>query len=166
MRLCPMQLLERRFEDLSGIRCRIYTCEFSTEHKLASLVLAFSGTYQVGSEGNGDAAYMIGVRRAAMAAWDAGSLVYDLRELKYEWGNAIWSLFRGGFGDVDLRGTPSALVVSDLCQKGFSKCPGMVPPMFDDLDSALQHVEKEAEEKLKGNLQIFERKRRPWWQLW
>jgi hypothetical protein len=161
-----MQLVERHLEDLSAIRHRIYTCEFSTEHKPTALVLAFSGTYQVGSEGNGDAAYMIGVRRAAMATWDTDALVYDLRELKYEWGNAIWSLFRGSFGDVDLRGTPSALVVSDLCREGFSSCSGSVPPMFDDLDSALQHVEKEAEERLKGNLQVFDAKRRPWWRIW
>lgn len=38
--------------------------------------------------------------------------------------------------------------------------------MFNDLESALQHVEKEAEAKLKGDLQVFEEKRRPWWRFW
>ena len=161
-----MQLVERHLEDLSAIRCRIYTCEFRTEHDQTVLVLAFSGKYGIGSEGNGDAAYMIGVRRAAMAAWEGDALVYDLRELSYEWGNAIWALFCGGFGDIDLRGTPSALVVSDLCREGFATCSGRVPPMFNDLESALQHVEKEAEAKLKGDLQVFEEKRRPWWRFW
>lgn len=87
-----MQLVERHLEDLSAIRCRIYTCEFRTEHDQTVLVLAFSGKYGIGSEGNGDAAYMIGVRRAAIAAWEGDALVYDLRELSYEWGNAILDL--------------------------------------------------------------------------
>jgi hypothetical protein len=162
----PMQLTERHLEDISHIRCRIYTCEFETEHKPTCLVLAYSGTYNIGSDGNGDAAYMIAFRRAAMAVWDTNAFVYDLRELKYEWGNSIWSLFSGTFGEPDLRGTPSALVVSDLCKAGFSTCAGFVPPMFDHLDAALKHVEKEAEQKLRVDLQVFEGKQRPWWRFW
>ena len=161
-----MQFVERHFEDLSGIRCRMYTSEFGTEYHPVALILAFSGTYRIGSEGNGDATYMVGIRRAAMAAWHADALVYDLRELRYEWGNAIWALFQGGFGDGDLRGIPSALVISDLCHDGFSSRCAQVPPKFSDLDLALQHVEKEAVEKLKGDLQVFEGKRRPWWRFW
>jgi hypothetical protein len=104
--------------------------------------------YGVGPAGNGDADFMRVVTRAALSAWHSHAVVFDLRELAYEWGNAIWAVFGRGIPCSGVEGLPCALVVSDLCRGGFSTCRGMVPPMFDDLGPAIAFVGEPARAEL------------------
>jgi hypothetical protein len=138
-----VELIEHRFEDLSRLKYRIFTCSLGGKHHATAMVLKFSGTYGVGSDGNGDADFMHVITLAALSAWHCHAVVFDLRELSYEWGNAIWGVFgraARSFGE-DL---PCALVVSDLCRGGFSTCQKLVPPMFDELSSAITFVSEPA----------------------
>jgi len=135
-----MELVERRFDELSRLQYRVFTCDLGGKHNPTALVLRFSGVYGVGSAGNGDADFMRVVTRAATSAWRCHAAVFDLRELAYEWGNSIWGVFGRGFEPSGVEGLPCALVVSDLCRGGFSTCQGLVPPMFNDLDSAVAFV--------------------------
>jgi hypothetical protein len=135
-----VQLCERRFDDLSQLRYQIFTCELGGEHSPIVLVLAFSGTYGDGTLGNGDADYMRVITQAALSLWDVHGVVFDLRELRYCWGNGIWAVFGRGLPSSGAERYPRALVVSDLCRDGFSTCAGLVPPMFDRLEEAIEYL--------------------------
>ena len=143
-----MDFTEHRFSDLSNLEYRIRTRRLGGKHHAKVMILQFSGTYGVGSDGNGDSEFMRVISLAALSAWRVHAAVFDLRQLKYEWGNGIWSVFGRGIDPSGIRDMPVAMVVSDLCRDGFASCAGMVPKMFDDLDSAIAHVGPPAIESL------------------
>jgi hypothetical protein len=154
-----MELVEHRFEDLSRIQYRIFTCALGGKHNPMALVLKFSGVYGVGSAGNNDADFMRVITRAARSAWRSDAVVFDLRDLAYEWGDSTWGVFGRRLSEVD--GLPSALVVSDLCRAGFSTCARLVPPMFDDLESAIAFVAEPARVELERLLTVHRFTARP-----
>jgi hypothetical protein len=122
------------------LRYHIFTCPLGGRHNPSVLLLQFSGVYGVGSAGNGDADFMRVITRAALDAWHSNAVVFDLRELAYQWGNAIWAVFGRGIRSPGAEALPCAVVVSDLCRGGYSTCRGMVPPIFDDVESAVAFV--------------------------
>lgn len=141
-----MKIRELALGDLSALRARTYLCEFECDRGPTALVLEFAGKYGSGSEENCDADFMDAVKSTWLSILDVDAIVYDLRQMEYEWGNSIWNVFRGCcFGPKKVY--PSALVVSNLCRPGFSTCGEIVPPMFDDLDEALRFVEGRARER-------------------
>lgn len=135
-----MELTEHRFEDLSDLKYRIFTCDLGGKHRTTALVLKFSGVYGIGSEGNGDAEFMRIICDAARSTWIPDAIIFDFRELSYQWGNSIWNLFGKGVRTSIADGLPSALVVSDLCRAGFSSCAGFVPTPFETMESAIAFV--------------------------
>jgi hypothetical protein len=143
-----MKLVEHRFDELSRLQYRIFTCALGGKHNPTALFLKFSGVYGVGAAGKGDAEFMRVITRAATLAWHCRAVVFDLRELAYEWGNSIWEVFGPGVQPSSVEGLPCALVVSDLCRGGFSNCRGLVPPVFDDLESAGAFVNEPARAEL------------------
>jgi hypothetical protein len=106
--------------------------------------------------GNDDAAYIEATKSAWLSVFHVNAIVFDLRHMEYEWGNSIWNaLLWDTASDESILEEgeprpvyPTALVVSGLCWPGFSTCKGMVPPMFDDLDTALRFVEAPARKYL------------------
>ena len=161
-----MELVEHRFDELSRLQYRIFTCALGGKHNPTALVLKFSGVYGVGSAGNDDAALMRIITHAATSTWLSQAAVFDLRELAYEWGDSIWKVFGRGIETSGVEGLPCALVVSDLCRRGFSSCAGFVPPMFDDLDSAIAFVTKPARLELDRLFAEPDWKPRKWWRFW
>ncbi len=132
-----MQLVERSFAELSRLHYRIFTCELDGALRLTALVLQFTGVYGFCSDGNGDADFMRVITRAALEGWHANAVVFDLRQLDYKGGDAIWNVFTRRVFTADL---PRALIVADRCRQGFSTCRDLIPPMFDDLESAIEFV--------------------------
>lgn len=104
--------------------------------ELDAAVIQFTGSFGHGSNGNGDAAYMIAIRDYIIDCVLPCAIVFDLRELNYEWGNTIWSMFRCD--------EPFATLVSDKCS-GFQTC-GVAKPMFDNLEAALEYLRPQAVE--------------------
>jgi len=146
-----MQIREIKLADLSKLQSRVFRCEFGGTHEPEALIFEFSGKYGIGSEGNRDADYMEAIKVAYLSICNVDAVVFDLRQLEYEWGNRIWNVL--GWCDESETDNadgepqkvfPTAIVISDLCRKGFSTCKGMVPPQFDDLDEALRFVEAPA----------------------
>jgi hypothetical protein len=135
-----VELVEHTFEELGNLRYRMFTCPLAGEQYATALVIRFSGVFGIGSAGNGNAALMRVVTRAGLDAWGCRAVVFDLRELAYEWGNGIWEAFSRAVEAGRGKRLPCALVVSELCRNGFSSCAGMVPPMFDDLEAAVAFV--------------------------
>src|SRR5262245_54238114 len=105
-----MELAERRFDELSSLQYRIFTCALGGKHNPTAIVLKFSGVYGIGSAGNGDADFMRVITQAALSAWHSHAVVFDLRELTYEWGNGIWAVFGRGIHPSGVEGLPCALV--------------------------------------------------------
>lgn len=142
-----MYLHDFDLRSLSSLSYRIRICEFGGKWNPTSLVLEFTGTYRWGSQGNSDADFIAAIKAAALEVLNVHAVVFDLREMSYEWGNRIWNVLpcRNLHGDGYL---PVAIVISDKCRKAFSDCAGMVPPMFESLEEALRFVEGPARDSV------------------
>jgi hypothetical protein len=143
-----MELIEHRFDDLSDIKYRIFTCDISGKRPATAILLRFSGNYGIGSAGNADAEFMRTITLCSLLLWNVEAIVFDLRELDYEWGNGIWGMYGRSFASSGIDGLPYATVVSDRCRSGFESCEGIVGPLFDDIESAIENVRPRAQEYL------------------
>lgn len=143
-----MEFTEHRFNELSDIEYRIFTCDISGDRKATALVLQFSGSYGHGSAGNGDGQFMRTITLCALSLWNVDAVIFDLRELDYEWGNTIWGIYGRSFDPSGIGDLPYATVVSDRCRAGFETCAGIVGPMFDGLESAIENLRPRAHQYL------------------
>lgn len=109
-----MKLQSVRFEDETNIK---YDFSLETSGKTRfdyTLIARFIGTYADGSSGRPDAAFILGMTRAALDVWHPGSLVLDLSELKYDWGDEMdWLLPPESH-------RPTAVIVGPACEKAIA----------------------------------------------
>ncbi|MBN9519395.1 hypothetical protein J0H58_12875 [bacterium] len=142
-----MEIRDFDLHTLSALSYRMRTCEFGGTWNPTALILEFSGVYGWGSQGNGDADFIAAIKAAALEVLHVEAVVFDFREMSYEWGNRIWEVLhcRRPDGDTSL---PVAMVISDECRPGFAGCTKMVPPMFESLEQALRFVEGPSREYL------------------
>ena len=143
-----MNLTEHSFESLSEIKYRIFTCDISGVRSATAMVLRFSGTYGHGSLGNCDGHFMRIITLSALSFWSVEAVAFDLRELKYEWGNTIWGMYGRSIDPSGIDDLPYVTIVSDLCRAGFESCEKIVGPLFDDLDAAIANLRPRAQEYL------------------
>jgi hypothetical protein len=113
-----MRLLERKFDDLSPLRYRVQTTEVNPNFDV--LVISFSGAYRLGSGGDGDAAFMLAIAKAALWAWRSFGLVLDLRELEYTSGDKLGAVLSCGEDQWVDAEFPVRVVVSDRCREGIT----------------------------------------------
>lgn len=97
--------------------------------ELEALVIKFSGSYGYGSAGYGDAMYMIAIRNYLVNCIFPYAIVFDLRELSYEWGNNIWDLF-----ECD---QPYATLMSDRSR---SQDSDVTTGVFESIEPALDYL--------------------------
>lgn len=105
-------------QSLSALKCTLHL-HLDEEHNITVLVVSFDGEYGVGSQGNGDAAFMSAETLRALAAFDAEAIVLDFRRLAYSWGNALLGVFQSIDQYVNEPGEPQFpvfVVSSDLCR--------------------------------------------------
>ena len=134
-----MDIRDFDLNSLSNLEYRIKICRFGGERYTSALILEFSGTYRWGSQGNTDADFIEAIKAAALAVNHVDAIVYDFRNMSYEWGNSIWEVLPYTKHGLKPR-KPVAMVISDKCRKGFSSCETAVPPMFESLEEALRFV--------------------------
>ena len=84
-----MHLVEHTFQEMSALEYRIYTTPLPSFPQSNVLIVAFEGTYGVGSKGNGDAEFINAIIAGAQSAWEASSFVLDYRGMVYEWGDRL-----------------------------------------------------------------------------
>ena len=141
-----MELHERRLEDLSGLKCRIFTVALPSKRSVKQvMVISFEGEYGIGSEGNDDACFMQVMTIAALQAWHVSALVFDLRQMRYEWGNSLASVFNAR-GDRFKQPGFTIIVASDQNReaiKGLLHFAGMAPDdwVASSLEDAVQKIE-------------------------
>ena len=135
-----LKISEFQIASLSKLEYRTYIAEFGGKWSPSALILEFKGIYGNGSMGNGDADFINMVRAGLTTILNVEAVIYDFRNMEYEWGNRIWNVLACPREDGDDAIT-TAMVISDKCREGFSTCVGMVPPMFDTIEEALAFVE-------------------------
>lgn len=148
-----MDLVERRFDELSRIGYRIFTCDISGERPASAMILRFVGSYGRGSAGNDDGQFMRTITLSALSLWMVDAVVFDLRELDYEWGNAIWGMYGHSIEPAGIGDLPYATVVSERCRAGLESCIRIAGPLFDDVETAIDDLRRRAQECL-ASLQI------------
>lgn len=150
-----MQLTERKLEELSNLKYKIYNCPFKKRSHLEAIVVAFYGEYGFGSAGNGDAMFMTAIIKAALAAWEPQALVIDLHQMTYEWGDLMIKAIAAGEDRYIDAPLPTAIVMSDRNREGLisllTQEMGVEPRewLFDCIETAIERVEKQFEEILK-----------------
>ena len=133
---------------ISGIEYRIFTCEFGGESGPMAVVLKFTGSYRYGSSGTGDGMLMEAITSCALKLFigKVDAVLFDLRELNYEWGNNIWDVWE----TVESYAIPYTIVVSDRCRSGFRPADNKAGSrVFDNFEVAIQNTQTQAEDRMK-----------------
>lgn len=133
-------MIERKFRDLSNLTYRIFTLERKIVHTVRVTVIQWNGVFADGSSGNDDGVFMRVITLAALSAWHAHGIVFDLRNLHYVWGDKIWEMYGFGINPSGAEDLPRASVISDKCMPGFKTCMSMIEPAFGTLDEAINDV--------------------------
>lgn len=136
-------MIEHKFSDLSQLTYRIFTIDRRVRHTVSLTILEWTGIYGHGSLGNDDAVYMRVITQAALSAWHSHGVIFDLRNLHYEWGNGIWAIFR-------VKDVPFATIISELCRPGFQTCMPIIEPAFTTLEPAVENVMGRAQIRLEA----------------
>lgn len=102
--------------------------------------MEWNGVYGDGSRGNDDGVFMRVTTLAALSAWHANGVVFDLRNLHYQWGDKIWEMFGRGIDPSGVEDLPYATVVSEKCMPGFRTCMSIIEPAFDTMEEAIKDV--------------------------
>ncbi|MCR9201771.1 MAG: hypothetical protein NXI04_24255 [Planctomycetaceae bacterium] len=121
------------------------------------LVTAFRGTYPNGSRGNAHGHFISNSTVHGLAAFDPWCLILDFREMTYEWGNTLLSVFDNVNRFMDEKDDesevpfPIVVVTSQKCETAFLSLvtrSGNSPPdwHFNDLDRAIEYAVKQARE--------------------
>ncbi|WP_193726845.1 hypothetical protein [Paenibacillus guangzhouensis] len=108
---------QKSLEELSSIQYEVHLGSSNTVDYLEIMILKFTGIYGYGSDGNSDAAYMTAIGKAVLEAWEPGGLIIDLRDLTYDWGDRIESIFSIGndkYSDIPF---PVSLIVGDKSEE-------------------------------------------------
>jgi hypothetical protein len=146
-------LQERHLSDLSTLRCRMYACSLieGQDHPEA-IIIAFEGEYGYASAGNGDADFMAAMTHAALAAWSPSALIFDLREMTYEWGDAIVRALAAGEGRYIDAQFPTAIIVSPRNRDGLTTLirdeiwQDPADWLFDTMEDAILTVRRKYEQ--------------------
>lgn len=136
-----MDLQPRSLSALSDLRY-IY----STTEDDSVLVVAFSGSYGVGSRGNDDGTFISAVTLAGLVAFGGGCLVLDFADMDYTWGNTLLKVFDDVRQYKDEPGEPAypvLVVTSDRSREAFLSLVGKTEIAakewhFRDINSAIQ----------------------------
>lgn len=139
---------ERAFSDLSKLTYRVFAVERRIVHTVCVTVLEWNGIYRSGSLGNDDGIFMRVTTLAALSAWHAHGIVFDLRNLDYAWGNMIWEMYGRGISPSGVENLPYATVVSEKCLPGFKTCMSIIEPAFDTLERAIDDVVERSHRRL------------------
>lgn len=143
-------MIERTFNDLSTLSYRICSVERKIAHTVCVTVMEWRGVFGHGSRGNDDGVFTRVTTLAALSAWHTNGVVFDLRNLHYEWGDKIREMYGRGIDPSGVEDLPYATVISDKCMPGFKTCMSIIQPAFDTLEEAFNDV------VARSHLRLFE----------
>lgn len=139
-------------EKVSDVRVEYFLGNCSVKSS-SILVVKFAGVYGIGSEGNGDAAYMYMKGLAGITIYEPYGIILDLRDLDYKWGDMMDYVFNlMSKGIVENGG---AVIVGEMCREAIgtlihgidsTESPTTEDWVYDTLDSAWIYVEEKIRE--------------------
>ena len=115
-----MNLTPRKLEELSGIRCEYFTCEFPEGLFGKLLVVVLKGECGLGCGCYKDCMFMTAMVRAGYEGFQPDAVIMDLSELKYEWGDEMTGVLMAAQGYYVEAEFPTTVVVSDKCREGLT----------------------------------------------
>jgi hypothetical protein len=116
---------------------------FGDTHLIDILIISFHGKYREGSAGNPDAGLIKGIIATGISVFDPFSVLIDLTDLEYNWGDALDLSFEG------TESTTTVVLVSDKCRRAMSTLFHGINTVndivdndffFDDFDNALNKL--------------------------
>jgi hypothetical protein len=114
----------------TGVRVQVRFYALLTKETVEVLVVEAKGETGVGSASNADAIYIEAMAVAGLISWSPSALVFDFRELTYEWGDHFTSTLSAGRFVQTCNTLPTAVVVSGKCREGFESL--ISDEMFDE----------------------------------
>jgi hypothetical protein len=124
MQMDEIRLRQVTFAELSGLRHEIFTSEAEPYCTPEFLVIRYAGVYRYGSEGHGDALYIVATAESARKAWYSDCTVLDFRDLQYAWGDEMeWILAIGSDQKIGCH-EPLAVLVGDRCKEALESLFG------------------------------------------
>lgn len=141
------KLVRESLEELSDIQVEFFTGLLPSAGDL--LVVKCSGECGYGSGSNDDCTFMAAMTKAGLEAFSPSILIFDFRQLRYEWGDQMLRVLAAGDGQFIDQPFPTAVVVSDLCREGLSSLvrdemfgEKVEDWLFDSLSDAVQVVDR------------------------
>lgn len=117
-----MNLKQLNLDELSHLRY-----SYSKTQENSVLIGSFSGSYGIGSLGNGDGIFISAVTLAGLAAFEGGCLVLDFSNMDYKWGNTLLKVFNDVsqyMNEPDAPAFPIIVVTSDRSRDAFLSLVG------------------------------------------
>lgn len=122
--------------DLSKAACQFGVCDLPSQRYADCLVIKFDGEAGNSHEHCGTFRFMSAMIAAGVAAWSPSTVVLDLTNLIYDWGDEMATIL----GGLPL---PTAIIVADCNREGLTslveyEMDGTVSDwLFDTLEEAL-----------------------------
>ena len=109
---------EVNWVDYSKVKIRYEIALYQFERECKLLRVRFKGSYGYGSDGNGDAAYMDAMYRAAFEVLHPDGLILDFSELSYQWGDLLGQVLNTPDQWPERERPPFALVLGAMSEEG------------------------------------------------
>ncbi len=88
--LSPETMIEHKFSDLSQLTYRIFTIDRRVRHTVSLTILEWTGIYGHGFAWKRRCGVHASDNAGRIVPWHSHGVIFDLRNLHYEWGNGIW----------------------------------------------------------------------------
>jgi hypothetical protein len=111
-----VKLIPVSFEELSGIEFTVALAPHERNSTPEFLLVTFTGAYRHGAAGADDATFIAAIMEAAQRAWYTDSLIIDLSELAYYWGDEMDWIHDVGHDQLSTCHKPLAIIVGDDCR--------------------------------------------------
>jgi len=116
-------------------------------HLIDTLIISFHGKYRDGSTGKSDAGLIKGVVKTGLSVFDPFSLLIDLTDLEYNWGDNLDLSFE------EAEPTTTVILVGEKCRRAISTLAfGMDTDkdivdndfFFDNFDKAIEKLKRKS----------------------
>lgn len=128
--------------------CPTITYDFKIKHLrdthlIEILIISFHGKYRDGSTGNSDAGLIKGIVTTGLSVFDPFSLLIDLTDLEYNWGDNFDLSFE------ETEPTTTVILVGEKCRRAMSTLTFGIDTykdivdnnfFFDDFDKAIEKL--------------------------
>ncbi len=142
-----MELLEVKFEEKCPTVNYSFQIARDKQTRFSTIIVKFTGVYREGSRGNPDADFIIGIIKTAIMLWQSSTVILDLTELAYTWGNKMFDILTSSFEwrpyaivvGPDNRKAISTIFLGEDTEKDITDKKS--PPFFNTVEEAFTYIQ-------------------------